>query len=49
MTQDEVQAWLDAYVEAWRSYDPEAIGARSDLRPQRPLPRLLEWFMEHRG
>lgn len=27
MTQDEVQAWLDAYVEAWRSYDPEAIGA----------------------
>ena len=22
-----LQAWLDAYVEAWRSYDPEAIGA----------------------
>ena len=22
-----VQAWLDAYVQAWRSYDPRAIGA----------------------
>jgi hypothetical protein len=22
-----VQAWLDAYVEAWKSYDREAIGA----------------------
>ncbi len=21
-----VQRWLDAYVEAWKSYDPEAIG-----------------------
>ena len=21
-----VQAWLDRYVEAWRSYDPQAIG-----------------------
>ena len=27
MTREQVQAWLDAYVEAWRSYDPEAIGA----------------------
>jgi hypothetical protein len=24
---DDVQTWLDAYVEAWRSYDPDAIGA----------------------
>jgi len=24
---DDVQAWLDAYVEAWRSYDPDAISA----------------------
>jgi ketosteroid isomerase-like protein len=23
----EVQRWLDAYVDAWRSYDAEAIGA----------------------
>jgi hypothetical protein len=22
-----VAAWLDAYVAAWRSYDPDAIGA----------------------
>ena len=27
MTHDDVQAWLDAYVGAWRSYDPRAIGA----------------------
>lgn len=27
MTRDEVQAWLDAYVEAWRTYDPAAIAA----------------------
>jgi ketosteroid isomerase-like protein len=26
MTHAEVQDWLDRYVEAWRSYDPEAIG-----------------------
>jgi ketosteroid isomerase-like protein len=27
MTRDDVQRWLDAYVEAWRTYDPDAIGA----------------------
>ena len=27
MTHDEVQAWLDAYVAAWRSYDRSEIGA----------------------
>ncbi|HEY4632284.1 MAG TPA: nuclear transport factor 2 family protein [Candidatus Limnocylindrales bacterium] len=27
MTRDDVQRWLDAYVEAWRSYEPGAIGA----------------------
>jgi ketosteroid isomerase-like protein len=26
MTHEQVQAWLDAYVAAWRSYDPDAIG-----------------------
>jgi ketosteroid isomerase-like protein len=26
MTHDDVQRWLDAYVEAWRSYDADAIG-----------------------
>jgi hypothetical protein len=25
MTHDDVQAWLDAYVDAWRTYDPAAI------------------------
>lgn len=27
MSHDEVQAWLDAYVAAWRSYDPAEVGA----------------------
>jgi ketosteroid isomerase-like protein len=27
MTRARVQAWLDAYVEAWRSYDTDAIAA----------------------
>ncbi len=26
MTGEELQGWLDRYVEAWRSYDPEQIG-----------------------
>jgi hypothetical protein len=26
MTHDQVQRWLDRYVEAWRTYDPAAIG-----------------------
>jgi hypothetical protein len=25
MTRDDVQGWLDAYVEAWRTYEPAAI------------------------
>jgi len=27
MTHDDVRAWLDAYVDAWRTYDPAAIAA----------------------
>ena len=27
MTHEDVQRWLDAYVEAWKSYDPDSIGA----------------------
>jgi SnoaL-like protein len=27
VTSEELQAWLDAYVAAWRSYDRDAIGA----------------------
>jgi ketosteroid isomerase-like protein len=26
VTRERVQGWLDAYVEAWRNYDAEAIG-----------------------
>jgi len=27
MTEEDVQSWLDAYVDAWRTYDPAAITA----------------------
>ena len=27
MTKDDVDRWLDAYVEAWKTYDPEQISA----------------------
>jgi ketosteroid isomerase-like protein len=27
VTHADVQRWLDAYLEAWKSYDPDAIGA----------------------
>jgi hypothetical protein len=27
MTHDDVKRWLAAYIEAWRTYDPQAIGA----------------------
>ena len=27
LTEAALQSWLDAYVEAWRSYDADAIGA----------------------
>ena len=27
MTQNDFARWLDAYVDAWRTYDPAAIGA----------------------
>ncbi len=27
MTHDGVQAWIDAYVQAWRTYDPAEIAA----------------------
>jgi hypothetical protein len=27
MTHDDVHAWLDAYVDAWRTYDPASIAA----------------------
>jgi hypothetical protein len=27
MTRDDVQAWLDRYTEAWRTYDPEQVRA----------------------
>lgn len=26
MTRDDVQAWLDRYIAAWATYDPDAIG-----------------------
>jgi len=26
MTHDDVQAWLDRYIAAWATYDPDAVG-----------------------
>jgi hypothetical protein len=26
LSKERVQAWLDAYVQAWKTYDPQAIG-----------------------
>jgi hypothetical protein len=27
MTRDDVQRWLDRYIEAWKTYDPAQVGA----------------------
>jgi hypothetical protein len=40
MTHDDVQAWLDRYIAAWRSYDPEAIG---DLFGEAATYRYHPW------
>jgi SnoaL-like domain len=36
VTRDDVQGWLDAYIDAWRTYDPAAIGGlfTNDVRYQ---------------
>jgi hypothetical protein len=40
MTHVDVQTWLDRYIEAWKSYDPAAIG---DLFAQRATYRYHPW------
>ena len=40
MTHDHVQLWLDRYVAAWTSYDPEAIG---DLFAEEVSYRYQPW------
>ena len=46
MTHDEVQAWLDRYVAAWRSYDPAAVG---DLFSNDSEYRYRPWDEPIRG
>jgi len=46
MTHDDVQGWLDRYVEAWRSYDPAAIG---DLFSENAEYRYHPWDEPIRG
>ncbi len=46
MTHDEVQTWLDRYVTAWRSYDPDAIG---DLFTDDAEYRYHPWDKPVRG
>ena len=40
MTHDDVQGWLDRYIAAWRSYDPQAIG---DLFSEDATYRYHPW------
>jgi hypothetical protein len=40
MTRDDVNRWLARYVEAWRSYEPDAIG---DLFSERAEYRYNPW------
>jgi hypothetical protein len=40
MTRDDVNRWLARYVEAWRSYDPDAIG---DLFSEQSEYRSRPW------
>jgi ketosteroid isomerase-like protein len=42
----DVRSWLEAYIEAWRSYDPEAIGA---LFAEDGLYRYHPWDEPLRG
>jgi ketosteroid isomerase-like protein len=40
MTHDDVQRWLDRYIEAWRSYDADAIG---DLFAENAVYKFHPW------
>ncbi|MEA2609382.1 MAG: hypothetical protein QOJ75_1625 [Chloroflexota bacterium] len=46
MTRDDVQRWLDAYIAAWRTYDPAAIG---DLFSEAAEYRFHPWDEPVRG
>lgn len=46
MTRYDVQRWLDAYIAAWRSYDPIAIG---DLFSEQAEYRYHPWEEPLRG
>ena len=39
MTHDDVQAWLDRYVEAWRTYDPARSATSSPRTPPTAITR----------
>jgi len=46
MTRDDVQVWLDRYIEAWRTYDPTAIG---ELFAENAEYRYRPWDVPVRG
>jgi ketosteroid isomerase-like protein len=46
MMHDEVQAWLDAYIAAWRGYDPDAI---ADLFTENATYAYQPWATPVRG
>lgn len=46
MNRDDVQRWLDRYVEAWQSYDPAAV---ADLFAESATYRYHPWDEPVRG
>jgi hypothetical protein len=46
MTHDDVQRWLDRYIAAWRSYDPNEVG---DLFSEDVEYRYHPWDEPERG
>jgi len=46
MTRDDVQRWLDRYIDAWRTYDPGAVG---DLFGEDAEYRYRPWDEPIRG
>ena len=46
MTRDDIQAWLDRYLDAWRTYDPQKI---ADLFSEDAEYRYHPWDEPERG
>ncbi len=50
MTTEQIQAWLDAYVEAWRSYDRGNVFSNLfdiEFGADGRCTRFTEWYVHH--